>query len=85
MLEQALRVPAFAAGQALTSPAHWAQSFIGMQVVGKDAKSVRDTLASQHGIMVRHYNKKRLDGFVRISVGKPEHTDLLIAVLQGMA
>jgi histidinol-phosphate aminotransferase len=35
--------------------------------------------------MVRHYAKKELSGFIRISVGKPEHTDALIAALQAMA
>lgn len=55
-----------------------------MQVEGKDAFTVKDTLAKEHGIMVRHYNKKMLDGFVRISVGKPEHTDALIAALESM-
>ncbi|KAI5071047.1 hypothetical protein GOP47_0013298 [Adiantum capillus-veneris] len=28
--------------------------------------------------MVRHYDKKELRGFIRISVGKPEHTDALM-------
>lgn len=46
------------------------------------AKQVKDTLAQDYGIMVRHYAKKELSGFIRISVGKPEHTD---AVLQALA
>jgi histidinol-phosphate aminotransferase len=48
---------------------------------GRDAKAVKDALAQQ-GIMVRHYAKKELSGFIRISVGKPEHTDLLMQALQ---
>ncbi len=36
------------------------------------------------GIMVRHYAKKELSGYVRISVGKPEHTDALQAALKRM-
>ena len=52
---------------------------------GKDAKAVKDTLASAHGIMVRHYAKAELSGFVRISVGRPEHTDAIVAALQQMA
>ena len=54
-----------------------------VQVVGgQDAKAVKDTLASEHGIMVRHYAKAELSGFIRISVGRPEHTDALIAALR---
>ena len=34
--------------------------------------------------MVRHYAKKELSGFVRISVGKPEHTDRLIEALRSL-
>ena len=52
---------------------------------GRDAKGVQTMLAQEHGIMIRHYQKKLLDGFVRISVGKPEHTDSLIAALQQMS
>lgn len=32
--------------------------------------------------MVRFYDKELLRGYVRISVGKPEHTDALMAALQ---
>lgn len=48
---------------------------------GRDAKGLKDALANQ-GIMVRHYAKKELSGFIRISVGKPEHTDALMAVIR---
>jgi len=34
--------------------------------------------------MVRHYAKKELSGYIRISVGKPEQTDVLIAALSGL-
>lgn len=33
------------------------------------------------GVMIRHYNKKELKGYVRVSVGKPEHTDALMKCL----
>lgn len=49
---------------------------------GRDAGVVRDRLSKEHGIMVRHYSKKELSGFIRISVGKPEHTDRLLRALQ---
>lgn len=51
---------------------------------GREAQGVRDTLANEYGIMVRHYRKELLDGFVRVSVGKPEQTDALIAALKEM-
>ena len=49
---------------------------------GRDAGAVREALASRWGIMVRHYAKAELAGYVRVSVGKPEHTDKLVAALQ---
>ena len=56
-----------------------------MQVVdGQDAKAVKDALATEHGIMVRHYAKKELSGYIRISVGRPEDTQKLMAALQGL-
>lgn len=48
---------------------------------GRDAGNVRDRLAKEHGIMVRHYAKKELSGYIRISVGKPEHTERLMRAL----
>ena len=51
---------------------------------GRDAGAVRDRLAKEHGIMVRHYSKKELSGFIRISVGRPEHTDRLLEALRGL-
>lgn len=33
------------------------------------------------GVMIRHYDKKELKGYVRVSVGKPEHTDALMKCL----
>jgi histidinol-phosphate aminotransferase len=50
---------------------------------GRDAKAVKDALAQQ-GIMVRHYAKKELSGYIRISVGKPEQTDLLMAAIRAL-
>lgn len=50
---------------------------------GRDAKAVKDSLAQQ-GIMVRHYAKKELSGYIRISVGKPEQTDLLMQALSSL-
>ena len=37
------------------------------------------------GILVRHFDNPLLRGCIRISVGKPEHTDALLAALQEFA
>jgi hypothetical protein len=36
-------------------------------------------------VQVRHYAKKELSGYIRISVGKPEQTDAVVAALKQMA
>lgn len=47
----------------------------------RDAGGLKRTLAEKYGIMVRHYSTKELNGFIRISVGLPEHTEKLLAAL----
>ena len=37
------------------------------------------------GVMIRHYNNKELSGYVRVSVGKPEQTDVLMNCLNSMS
>ncbi|CAM0944597.1 unnamed protein product [Alopecurus aequalis] len=57
-------------------PSH--ANFILCEVTsGKDAKKIKEDLAKK-GVMIRHYDKKELKGYIRISVGKPEHTDALM-------
>ncbi|XP_019191394.1 PREDICTED: histidinol-phosphate aminotransferase, chloroplastic-like [Ipomoea nil] len=46
-----------------------------------DAKKLKEDLALM-GVMIRHYDNKELRGFVRVSVGKPEHTDVLMKGLK---
>lgn len=48
---------------------------------GRDAAALRERLAREYGVMIRHYSTPDLQDCVRISVGKPEHTDKLIAAL----
>ncbi|RYR55412.1 hypothetical protein Ahy_A06g030635 isoform B [Arachis hypogaea] len=63
-------------------PSH--SNFILCEVTsGVDAKKLKEDLA-QMGVMIRHYDKKELKGYVRVSVGKPEHTDALINCLKKM-
>ncbi|KAF7811923.1 histidinol-phosphate aminotransferase, chloroplastic-like [Senna tora] len=64
-------------------PSH--SNFILCEVTsGKDAKKLKEDLA-QMGVMIRHYDKKELNGYVRVSVGKPEQTDILIKCLQKLS
>lgn len=49
---------------------------------GYSGRQIRDRLAQEHGVIIRYYDKKFLDGYVRISVGKPEQTDLVISALK---
>ena len=52
---------------------------------GRTAADVKADLAKQYGICIRHYAKKYLDGFIRISVGRPEQTDRVITALKEMS
>jgi histidinol-phosphate aminotransferase len=58
-------------------------NYVLCRVVGKDALDLKRNLAS-HGILVRYFNKPGLQDHIRISVGKPEHTDQLIQALERM-
>lgn len=58
-------------------------NFILCRVLERDARSLKQTLETQ-GILVRYYNKPGLDNCIRISVGRPEQTDRLLAVLRGV-
>jgi histidinol-phosphate aminotransferase len=55
-------------------------NFILCRVLGRDARQLRLSL-EREGILVRYFDKPYLRDCIRISVGKPEHTDALLAVL----
>ena len=55
-------------------------NFILCRVLGGDARGLKLAL-ERGGILVRHYDKPGLEGCIRISVGRPEHTDALIDAL----
>ncbi|XP_009365368.1 histidinol-phosphate aminotransferase, chloroplastic-like [Pyrus x bretschneideri] len=64
-------------------PSH--SNFILCEVApGMDAKKLKEDLAKM-GVMIRHYNNKELKGYVRVSVGKPEHTDALMDCLRSLS
>ncbi len=59
-------------------------NFVLCRVVGRDAQAIQ--LALEHeGILIRHFNKPYVSDCIRISAGKPEHTDALIAALKKIA
>ncbi len=59
-------------------------NFILCQALDKDALELKTTLANEHGIFIRYFNKPGLKDHIRISVGKPEDTDMLIKALNGL-
>jgi histidinol-phosphate aminotransferase len=58
-------------------------NFILCEVRGPGANDVRDRLAEQ-GIMIRYFDVPGLRNCIRISVGKPEHSDRLIEALRAI-
>jgi histidinol-phosphate aminotransferase len=59
-------------------------NFIYVEVTRGDAREVREHLAAQ-GVAVRHFGgPPRIAQGLRITVGRPEHTDALVAALRTM-
>lgn len=56
-------------------------NFVLCRVLGRDARELKRALES-HGILVRYFDKPGLTDCIRISVGKPEHTDALMSALR---
>jgi histidinol-phosphate aminotransferase len=56
-------------------------NFILCRVRSGDAQNIHRELQNK-GIFVRYYKNPELENYIRISVGKPEHTDRLIAALK---
>ena len=58
-------------------------NFILCRVLGRGARDLKLAL-ERDGILVRYYDKPGLEGCIRISVGRPEHTDVLIGALRDL-
>jgi histidinol-phosphate aminotransferase len=56
-------------------------NFILCRVVGREASELKQTL-ERGGILVRYYRQPGLHDCIRISVGKPEQNEALLAALQ---
>ncbi|MCI0552053.1 MAG: histidinol-phosphate transaminase [Anaerolineae bacterium] len=59
-------------------------NFILCRVIDRDAAELKSQLAQEHGIFIRYFNKPGLQDHVRISVGRPQDTDVLIDALKGL-
>ena len=58
-------------------------NFILCRVVGRDAAELKRAL-EQAGILVRYFDKPGLRDHVRITVGRPEQSDALLAALRSV-
>jgi histidinol-phosphate aminotransferase len=56
-------------------------NFILCRVAGMEAEKLKAQLAQEWGILIRYFDKPGLRDHIRISVGKPEHTDRLMEAL----
>jgi histidinol-phosphate aminotransferase len=59
-------------------------NFILCQVTGRDAAELKSRLAQEHGVFVRYFNKPGLRDHIRISVGRPQDTDVLLDALKSV-
>jgi histidinol-phosphate aminotransferase len=57
-------------------------NFILNKVIARDALELKTYLAKQHGILLRYFDSPGLRDHVRISVGRPEQTQVLLRALK---
>jgi histidinol-phosphate aminotransferase len=77
------RLSALLDGVPFLSPLPSRANFILCDVTRGDAKALRDGLRKR-GIFVRYFDREGLRDRIRISVGRPEHTDALMTALGEM-
>ncbi len=56
-------------------------NFILCQLLKGDAAQLQEKLQAK-GILVRYFAKPRLENCIRLSIGKPEHTDIVLQTLR---
>jgi histidinol-phosphate aminotransferase len=59
-------------------------NFILCRVLGRDAAQLKARLADQYGIFIRYFDKPGLRDHIRVSVGRPQDTDILVEALQSV-
>jgi histidinol-phosphate aminotransferase len=57
-------------------------NFILCKVVDKDAAELKSKLADEYGVFIRYFNKVGLRDCIRISVGRPSDTEVLLKALR---
>jgi histidinol-phosphate aminotransferase len=57
-------------------------NFILCQVMGRDAAELKSKLAVEHGVFIRYFDKPGLRDHIRISVGRPQDTEILLDALK---
>jgi histidinol-phosphate aminotransferase len=60
-------------------------NFILCQVNGRDAAELKSRLAEEYGVFIRYFNKPGLRDHIRISVGRPQDTDILIKAMKDLS
>jgi histidinol-phosphate aminotransferase len=60
-------------------PSH--ANFVLCRVSGRDAAALKTALANE-GILVRYFARPGLENCIRVSAGRPEHTDALLQALR---
>ena len=80
------RVRLFAALQTILylKPYPTQSNFILCRVFDKDAAELKTKLAQEYGIFIRYFNKPGLRDHIRISVGRPQDTVMLIKALKSL-
>ncbi|MCC7369592.1 MAG: histidinol-phosphate transaminase [Chloroflexi bacterium] len=68
----------------IVTPHPTRSNFILADVHGMDGRELRDRMADE-GILLRHYGSPRLKNCIRISVGRPEQNDVVLATLKKLA
>lgn len=81
MIEERARLMSQLQELSFLAPVPSQANFILIKVLRGDAKFFQDEL-EKRGILVRYYNSALLKNYFRISVGKPQQTDKIMAALK---
>ncbi len=80
LVKERMRMEIAFAELPMLSPYPSQSNFVLNRVIGMTAEEFRDRLA-RAGIIVRYYDKPRLEDHIRISAGTPEQVDRLLQLL----
>ena len=60
-------------------------NFILCKVHGRDAAELKSRLAKEYGVFIRYFNTPKLHDHIRISVGRPQDTAVLVEALTSVS